>query len=88
MSEYTFWVLAIWNLIVFLIFGVDKYKAVHNGWRISERTLILCAVFMGAVGAALGMRIFRHKTKKLLFKFAIPIALVINVAVLVFFERI
>ncbi len=88
MTAYALWILAIWNLIVFLIFGIDKYKAEHNGWRIRERTLILCAVFMGATGALLGMRTFRHKTQKPVFKILIPVALVINVAVLIFFERI
>lgn len=43
------------NGIVFLIYGVDKYKAVHNKWRIPETTLLIAAVF-GVIGAFAVMR--------------------------------
>ena len=78
------WILMIWNTIIFALYGVDKYKAVKNKWRISEKVLILSAFLMGALGAAFGMEIFRHKTKKLLFKVGVPFALVINCVVLAF----
>ena len=35
--------LAVINLITFLIYGADKWKAVHHRWRVPEVTLILLA---------------------------------------------
>lgn len=62
---------AVVNLLVFLMYAVDKYKAKHNLWRIPEKTLITAAVF-GIFGAILGMIIMHHKTRKPKFLFAIP----------------
>jgi len=73
--------LAIWNLIVFALYASDKRKAVKDKRRISEATLLTCAFLMGALGALFGMHILRHKTKHLSFKILVPLALVVNVAV-------
>mgnify|MGYP002537828087 CR=1 FL=1 len=56
---------AVWNLITFGMMGIDKYKAEHGKWRVSEKALLLSAFLMGAVGSLAGSRIFHHKTKKL-----------------------
>ena len=74
-------ILIIWNIIIFAIYGVDKHKAKRNSRRISEKTLILSAVFMGGTGALLGMQIFRHKTKHMKFKIGVPLLLILNIAV-------
>jgi uncharacterized membrane protein YsdA (DUF1294 family) len=75
---------ALWNLLTFSLYGVDKYKAQKNQWRISESTLIACAFLMGGAGALFGMAIFRHKTKHLKFKLLIPLAIIINIAIAAF----
>lgn len=72
----------IWNLIVFLLYGCDKQRAMADEWRISEKTLLLCAFFLGGAGAGLGMLIFRHKTRQLKFRILIPVAIICNGAVL------
>jgi len=77
--------LVIWNLIVFVVYGLDKRKAKRGDWRISEKALLLMAAFMGGTGALFGMRIFRHKTKHLKFKIGVPLLLVLNIAVIVLF---
>ena len=41
-------IFAAWNLIVFLIYGLDKLKAKAEKWRISEKALLLMALFFGA----------------------------------------
>ena len=51
------------NLIVFFLYGIDKWKAIHHKWRIPEAHLILAGVF-GIFGAVLGMLLFRHKIRK------------------------
>ena len=33
--------IAIWNSIVFLTYGLDKRKAIQNRWRIPEKVLLL-----------------------------------------------
>ncbi len=74
-------IICLMNLIAFIMFGVDKYKASHDLWRIPESTLILFAFLGGAVGALAGMKVFHHKTRKIKFRILIPAALVFNIAV-------
>ena len=50
------------NLLTFVTYGIDKYKARHKKWRIPEATLLLLAALGGSIGALLAMRVFRHKT--------------------------
>ena len=76
-------ILLVWNLCVFIMYAVDKSRAKKNKWRISEATLIAVAFFMGGCGALLGMHVLRHKTKHLKFKLLVPIAVVVNVLVVV-----
>ena len=72
----------IWNIIVLLLYGVDKLKAKKGSWRISEKALLLCAFFMGGAGALIGMELFRHKTKHTSFKILVPLFFIINIAAL------
>ena len=55
--------LAVYNFIVFIVYGVDKGKAKKGAWRIPERVLLLLAVLGGSIGALLGMIIFHHKKR-------------------------
>ena len=79
--------LALWllfiNLITFLIFGLDKWKArrkvQHESVRrVPEKTLFLLAVLGGSVGALLGMRVFHHKTLHRSFRIGIPVILAVQ----------
>lgn len=72
----------IWNLIVFLTYGLDKLKAIKGWRRISESFLLTEAFCMGAVGARFGMRVFHHKTKHNNFRKLVPFFLAINVTVI------
>ena len=73
--------LVIINVITFVIFGVDKYKAIRQEWRIRESTLLGLALIGGSIGGWLAMYIFHHKTKKVKFFVGIPVILVIQIAV-------
>ena len=55
--------LLLMSVVTFALYGIDKSKAKRGAWRTKEKTLLLCGVFGGAVGAILGMKTFRHKTK-------------------------
>ncbi|MCL2853166.1 MAG: DUF1294 domain-containing protein [Defluviitaleaceae bacterium] len=79
--------LVVWNVVTFLLYGMDKRRAKNNEWRISEAMLIAYAFLMGGVGSLLGMSVFRHKTKHLKFKVLIPLAAIMNVGVVVYVLR-
>lgn len=68
----------VWNLVTFLLMGYDKHQAVSGGWRISEKNLFLCSFLFGGPGIALGMSVFRHKTKHLSFRILVPLSLVVD----------
>ena len=55
------------NIAAFLVFGLDKKRAIEGKWRISECTLHMCYTLFGAVGAFMGMKCFNHKTSKGVF---------------------
>ncbi len=61
------WYLVGINVLAFCIYGIDKYLAVKNKYRVSEYSLFILAIFGGAIGSLLGMKTFHHKTKKILF---------------------
>jgi len=70
------------NVLTFLVYGIDKWKARQGKWRISETTLLLFAVIGGSIGAWLGMRVWRHKTMHKKFKYGIPAILMIHIIIL------
>lgn len=75
--------LIVWNITTFMMYSVDKRRAGKGQWRIKESTLILVAFLMGGAGAFLGMTLLRHKTKHLKFRLLLPVALLINVLVVI-----
>ncbi|MFS9058787.1 DUF1294 domain-containing protein [Streptococcus infantis] len=66
-EEITF-ALLIWNLLTFIIYGIDKFKARRDAWRIPEKYLLLFAFLCGGFGAWLAGITFHHKTRKWYFK--------------------
>ena len=72
--------LALMNLAAFAAMGVDKGRARRGRWRVSEKALFLPALLGGALGGVLGMRAFRHKTRRWYFRFGFPALLVLQPA--------
>ena len=70
------------NLLAFVLFGVDKYKAKRGQWRISEWRLMLLSLFGGGVGALFGMYVWRHKTQHKLFVIGVPLLVILHFALL------
>ena len=60
--------LLIWNLLIFVIYGIDKSKAKRGAWRIPEKYLLSFAFLCGGFGAWLAGVTFHHKTRKWYFK--------------------
>ena len=72
------YVLLAWNLLAFLAFGWDKFRAIRQGRRVPEKNLLGMAFLGGGLGAWIGSRVFRHKTAKPSFYWPLRIALVLN----------
>ena len=68
------------NILTFVVFGIDKWKAKQGSWRISEATLLMFAVIGGTIGALLSMQVWRHKTMHLRFKYGLPLILLAQIA--------
>jgi len=81
MTEIILYYLAVVNILTFLVYGIDKWKARKNRWRISEATLLILAIIGGSIGALLGMRIWHHKTLHAKFKYGVPLILLAQIAV-------
>jgi uncharacterized membrane protein YsdA (DUF1294 family) len=71
-------IIAIINIVTFIIYGIDKYNAKKGRWRIPENSLIGLAIIGGSIGAYLGMRVWHHKTMHLKFKYGIPLIIIIQ----------
>jgi len=56
--------LIIANIITFVLFALDKWRAIRSQWRISENTLLVAAFAGGSIGAKAGQHLLRHKTSK------------------------
>lgn len=76
------------NLIVFIVYGVDKYRAVKGKYRVSEKKLLWLAFWGGAVGALLSMIVFNHKIRKRKFIICVPLFLLIQIVLFVVFIKI
>ncbi|MGP1468695.1 MAG: DUF1294 domain-containing protein [Hoylesella shahii] len=76
--------LALSNLLSLSLFGIDKWKAKHTKWRISEKTLLLVAAIGGSIGAWVGMKLWHHKTQHKKFKYGVPLIFIIQLAALLF----
>lgn len=67
------------NILAFCTMGQDKKLAINHNRRISEKTLFMFALLLGALGIWLGMYTFRHKTKHMSFVVMIPIIFILNI---------
>jgi uncharacterized membrane protein YsdA (DUF1294 family) len=66
------------SLLAFALMGVDKFKAMNNRRRITEKMLMSMALFGGALGTIVGMLVFRHKIKNPLFYLGAPVLYLIH----------
>jgi uncharacterized membrane protein YsdA (DUF1294 family) len=55
------------NTISFVLFSYDKFLAIKNKRRISEKELFTVATIGGTLGGILSMYLFKHKTNKFSF---------------------
>ena len=97
MTEALLYYLIVINVVTFLVYGIDKWKAKKGSWRISEATLLILAAIGGreatllilaaiggSIGALLGMKIWHHKTMHKKFKYGLPLILLAQIATIYF----
>ena len=82
--KWIFWYLLIVNIVTFLIFAIDKWKAKNKKWRIRESVLLTFSAIGGVVGGLMSMYAFRHKTQTAIFKFGMPIILILHIVLAIF----
>lgn len=63
------------TILTFFFFGYDKLNARMKARRVREIILWFLALIGGSAGALIGMRVFRHKTKKLSFQAVLALIL-------------
>ena len=73
------------NLITFFAMWLDKWKAKRGKWRIPENTLFIITAIGGGIGTIAGMYLFRHKTKKWTFKIGLPVLLILDILIVLYF---
>ena len=67
------------NVLTFISFALDKWKARRGAWRIPEAQLLVLSACTGAPAGWLAMTLFRHKTIKLSFRVKMVLATLVNV---------
>lgn len=75
-------VILIINVLTFLLYGIDKWKAKRARWRIPESVLLGMAAVGGSVGAWLGMRVWHNKTQHKKFRYGVPAILLAQIVLL------
>ena len=88
MHQYSMYYLFAINIVSFFLYGIDKYKAKKNKWRISEATLLMIAVIGGSIGAWAGMQLWHHKTMHKKFKYGIPLIIIMQIALVAYLHTI
>lgn len=73
------------NVLAFFLFLIDKYKAIHHSYRISEKNLFSIILLGGCVGSILSMLFFHHKTKKAKFYIINILSFFIHIFLIVYF---
>ena len=82
MNQAFLYSLIVLNIVTFLVYGIDKWKAKQGSWRISEASLLILAVIGGSIGALFGMKVWHHKTMHKKFKYGLPLILLAQIALI------
>lgn len=75
------------NLLSFIVFGLDKRKAVKHQRRISENTLLFTTFLGGTIGSVFAMLVFRHKVSKPSFLLKFGLVVLIQIVIIYFFGK-
>ena len=76
------------NVIVLVLMGIDKRRAIKDKQRISERVLLTLTIIGGFIGLGLGIALFNHKTNHLKFYLVMGLSIIIWLVGIYFFLRV
>ena len=79
--EYCLAYLFVISAVSVFVCVIDKYNAIKNKWRISEKMLFLLSFLGGAVTMYLTMRLISHKTRHKRFMIGLPVIIFLQCAV-------
>lgn len=71
------------NIVAYCLYRIDKKRALQGEYRIRESVLLGVAFAGGALGAFCAMLEYRHKTLHSAFAIGVPIALVLQMALII-----
>ena len=87
MAIFLLYYLIVINIVTFLVYAIDKWKARRSKWRIPETTLLGLAVIGGSIGAWSGMKVWHHKTQHKKFRFGLPLIMIAQIALAIWIYR-
>ena len=70
------------SVVAFIAYALDKSAARRGGRRVPETTLLVLGLAGGWPGALVAQQVLRHKTRKLSFRFAFWLTVIVNCAAL------
>jgi uncharacterized membrane protein YsdA (DUF1294 family) len=80
-TDWTLSILMGLNATAFALHGFDKSAAQKGKLRVPERIFWFMVLCGGAVGTLLGMKFFRHKTKKASYQLMVLLLIVVHLAI-------
>lgn len=78
--------IAVYNVVVLLIYGLDKLLAKLKTRRIPERLLLALALFCASFGALSGMVLFHHKISKPRFRYTISFLFILQAGIFMWLQ--
>lgn len=79
--------LIVMNAAAFLVMLADKNRAKKKLWRVPEAVLFILALLGGSLGIWAGMYLGRHKTRHIKFVIGIPLILVLQIVIGMYFMK-
>lgn len=77
---YILYYIIMMNIFGLLVMGFDKSASKRRkARRVPENSLFAIALLGGSVGAAIGMYLFNHKTRKLPFTLGLPAIIMVHI---------
>jgi uncharacterized membrane protein YsdA (DUF1294 family) len=70
------------TIITFILFKIDKKRAIKGKIRLKEKTLLIFSSLGGALGAFFGRIFNHHKTEKKYFSILIYFSLILELIIL------
>ena len=71
-------------MATFLIFAIDKAKAIMGQWRIREALLLGLSLIGGALGGWLAMDLCKHKVQTEYFMAGLPLMMAAHALILLY----